>query len=388
MSGTLDTDTVVVGLGGMGSQALWHLARRGIDVVGIEQFLPGHDRGSSHGESRIIRTAYLEGAEYVPFVRAAWRQWRALEEASGERLLLRTGALMAGPSRSGAVLGSIAAAEHHGLPHQRLTRHEVEERFPQHRLRPEEEGVYEEEGGVILPEAATRTAVRLAKASGARVLTGTEVTHIAPDSDRPCVWIGHTRIRARRVVVTAGSWIPRLLPGPFGQVLRVERRVLGWFRTTDPYSPHTNGPVFARDEADGTLWYGFPSLDGRTVKIGVHAEAPGTRRPGTQWGEPVDPGAGPKEPDAADAARLGELTTALRGVEDVPERMSACMYTMTPDEHFLIGPHRDLPGLVVAGGFSGHGHKFASAVGTALADLAVDDHTALPVDMFDPHRPF
>ena len=387
MSGTLDTDTVVVGLGGMGSQALWHLARRGIDVIGIEQFLPGHDRGSSHGESRIIRTSYLEGEEYVPFVRAAWRQWRALEEASGERLLLRTGALMAGPSRSGAVFGSIAAAEHHGLPHQRLTRDEVEERFPQHRLRPGEEGVYEEEGGVLLPEAATRAAVRLAKAFGARVLTGTEVTHIVPDSDRPCVWTGHTRIRARRVVVTAGSWIPRLLPGPFDQVLRVERRVLGWFRTTDPSSRHTNGPVFARNEADGTLWYGFPSLDGRTVKIGVHAEAPGTRRPGTQWGEPVDPRVGPKEPDTADAARLGELAAALRGVEDVPERMSVCMYTMTPDEHFLIGPHRDLPGLVVAGGFSGHGHKFASAVGAALADLAVDDHTALPVDMFDPHRP-
>lgn len=387
MSDTLDTDTVVVGLGGMGSQALWHLTRRGTDTVGVEQFLPGHDQGSSHGESRIIRTAYLEGEEYVPFVHAAWREWRALEEVSGERLLLRTGALMAGPSRSGAVAGSIAAAEHHGLPHRRLTRTEVEERFPQHRLRPGEEGVYEEEGGVLLPEAATRAAVRLAEASGARVLTGTEVTRIVPDTERPCVWVGPTRIRARRVVVTAGSWLPKLLPEPFGPALRVERRVLGWFRTTEPSSPHTTGPVFARDETDGTLWYGFPSLDGRTVKIGVHAEPPGTRRPGAQWGEPVDPMVGPREPDAADAARLGELTAALRGVENVPERMAACTYTMTPDEHFLIGAHRALPGLVVAGGFSGHGYKFASAVGAALADLAVEGGTALPVGMFDPHRP-
>src|SRR5699024_6861429 len=184
-------------------------------------------------------------------------------------------------------------AEHHGLPHQRLTRDEVEERFPQHRLRPGEEGVYEEGGGVLLPEAATRAAVRLAKAFGARVLTGTEVTHIVPDSDRPCVWTGHTRIRARRVVVTAGSWIPRSLPWPFDQVLRLERRFRGWFRTTDPSSRHPHVPVFARNQADRTLWYRFPSLDGRTVKFGVHAEPLGTRRPGTTWGELVVSRVGP-----------------------------------------------------------------------------------------------
>ncbi|MEU0490409.1 N-methyl-L-tryptophan oxidase [Nocardiopsis sp. NPDC006139] len=389
MANPVETDTVVVGLGAMGAQTLWRLARQGVDAVGIERFAPGHDRGSSHGESRIIRTAYLEGEEYVPFVRAAWRAWAELEEASGERLVHRTGALMLGAPDSAAVAGSLAAAVRHGLAVEHLTGAVLAERFPQHAVRPGEEGVFEEEGGAVLPEAAILAAVRLARAHGARVMTGTAVTRIEPDPDRPRVFAGDTEIRARRVVVTAGAWLPTLLPSlaGLGGGIRVERRVLGWFRLTGDAPPHAAGPVFARDEPDGTLWYGFPSLDGRTVKIGVHAEAPGApRRPGAQWGEPVDPDAGPRAPDADDARRLGELTAGLRGVEPLPERMAACMYTMTSDEHFVIGRHRDLPGLVVAGGFSGHGYKFASAVGTALADLARDGATAVPVSMFDPHR--
>ncbi|MFW6639340.1 N-methyl-L-tryptophan oxidase [Nocardiopsis algeriensis] len=388
MAEHIETDTVVVGLGAMGAQALWQLARSGVDAVGVEQYSPGHSRGSSHGESRIIRTAYLEGAEYVPFVHAAWRAWADLEEASGSCLVLRTGALVLGAPGSAAVAGTLTAAGHHGLAHSRLSGQELAERFPQHAVRPGEEGVFEEEGGVVLPEAAITTALRLARAAGAEVLTGTRVTRIEPDPDRPRVLAGDTEIRARRVVVTAGAWLPQLLPDAMAPVrMRVERRVLGWFRTTQDPSPHAGGPVFARDEPDGTTWYGFPSLDGRTVKIGIHAEAPGSGdRPGAQWGEPVDPDAGPREPDGADARRLAELAAGLRGVEELPERMAPCMYTMTPDEHFVIGLRRDLPGLVLAGGFSGHGYKFASAVGEALSDLARHGRTDLPIGMFDPHR--
>lgn len=390
LAGHVDVDTVVVGLGAMGAQALWRLARRGVDVMGVEQFVPGHDHGSSHGESRIIRTAYLEGADYVPFVKEAWRAWAELEEAAGAELVVRSGALMLGPPDSAAVLGSIAAAQAHGLAYRRLSRADLTELHPQHAVRPGEVGVFEEAGGAVRPEAAIRAAVRLAGEAGARVATGTAVTRIEPGPDRPRLWVGETEIRARRVVVTAGAWLARLLPGMagLGGGLRVERRVLGWFRVTDP-SLHPSGaaPVFARDESDGTLWYGFPSLDGgRTVKIGIHSEAPGADNEGAQWGEPVDPDAGPRPPDAADGHRLGALAAGLRGVDHTPERMASCMYTMTPDEHFLIGHREDLPGLVLAGGFSGHGFKFSSAVGVALADLAQHGTTAMPISMFDPHR--
>jgi sarcosine oxidase len=391
----VDTDTVVVGLGAMGSQALWRLARAGVDVIGVEQFSPGHDRGSSHGESRIIRTAYLEGAEYVPFVQAAWRAWAELEEASGSRLVVRSGALMLGRAASNAISGSIAAAEQHGLACEQLSPAALAERHPRHAVRSDEVGVFEEAAGVVLPEASILAAVRLARQAGARVWANQPVTGIEPDPDRPRVRVGDTEIRARRVIVCAGAWLPQLLPATagLGGGVRVERRVLGWFRITEP-APSTARPepVFARDEPDGTLWYGFPSMDGgRTVKIGVHAESPGVRAaslrpPGAQWGEPVNPDAGPRPPDAADARRLGELAAGLRGVAPLPERMASCMYTMTPDEHFLIGRRDELPGLVLAGGFSGHGFKFASAVGQALADLAREGRTDLPVGMFDPHR--
>lgn len=395
MNERLDTDTVVVGLGAMGSQALWRLARDGVDVIGVEQFAPGHARGSSHGESRIIRTAYLEGAEYVPFVHAAWRAWDELQESAQERLVVRSGAVMLGSTDSEAIRGSTLAARRHGLDYEHLSAPELAERHPRHLMRPDEVGVFEEAAGVVLPEAAILAAVRLARQAGARLLTHRAVTRIEPDPDRPRVWIGDTEIRARRVIVTAGAWLPRLLPdltGPAGD-LRVERRVLGWFPITDPLPGGTDPePVFARDEPDGTLWYGFPSLDdGRTLKIGIHAESAATRaadvrRPGAQWGEPVDPDVGPRPPDEEDARRLGELAAGLRGVGPSPEHMASCMYTMTADEHFVIGHHDELPGLVLAGGFSGHGFKFASAVGVALADLARTGRTDLPIAMFDPHR--
>lgn len=393
MSPRLDTDTVVVGLGAMGSQALWRLARNGVDAIGVERFSPGHDRGSSHGESRIIRTAYLEGSEYVPLVRAAWRAWDELQEAAGTELVVRTGALMLGRPESPAIAGSVTAAERHGLSYARLSPADLAELHPRHRVRHDEEGVFEEAAGVVLPERAVLAAVNEARRAGARVLTGRTVTRIEPDPDRPRVWIGDTEIRARRVIVTVGAWLTRLLPGlaDLGGGIRVERRVLGWFPITDPLSASLE-PVFARDEADGTLWYGFPSMDGgRTLKIGIHAEGPETRapegrRPGSQWGEPVAPDVGPRPPDAADARRLGALVAGLRGVAPTPERTVSCMYTMTSDEHFLIGRHDELPGLVLAGGFSGHGFKFASAVGEALADLAGEGRTDLPIGMFDPHR--
>ncbi|QRN81716.1 MAG: FAD-dependent oxidoreductase, partial [Nocardiopsis sp. BM-2018] len=187
---TAYADTVVVGLGAMGSQALWRLARDGVDVIGVEQFSPGHDRGSSHGESRIIRTAYLEGAEYVPFVQAAWRAWAELEEAAGSPLVIRSGALMLGRPDSGAISGSIAAAEHHGLAHEHLSPTALAERHPRHVTRPDEVGVFEDAAGVVLPEASILAAVRLARQAGARVWTHQAVTRVEPDPDSPRVRVG------------------------------------------------------------------------------------------------------------------------------------------------------------------------------------------------------
>ncbi|MGI5120570.1 N-methyl-L-tryptophan oxidase [Marinactinospora thermotolerans] len=378
-------DVVVVGLGAMGAQTLWRLARRGVDVLGVERFEPGHAHGSSHGESRIIRTAYLEGADYVPLALGAWEAWAELSAETGAELVTRCGGLVLGRAHDPSVAGTLASARARGLRHERLDAAELSRRFPRHLLEADQVGVFEEAAGVVRPEAAIRAAVDAARAAGARVRTGCAVTRIVPDPDRPRVVVGDTEIRARHVVVTAGAWTSRLLPD-LAAPLHVERRVLAWFPVDDPaaFTPD-RFPVFIRDEPDGTTWYGFPSLDGATVKIAVHADA--AAGPGAQRGEPADPDEGPRRPDAADAARMRLLAERIRGLGGDPVRMSACMYTMTPDEHFVIGSRPHLPGLTVAAGFSGHGYKFASIIGVALADLAETGRTSLPIGLFDPARP-
>ena len=373
-------DVVVVGLGAMGSHALWRLAKRGVRVVGIEQFSPGHDRGSSHGESRIIRTAYAEGPGYVPLVLHAWRLWDELEAESGQRLLERCGGLMLGTPESPVVRGALVSAEEHGLRHELLSSDELRKRFPQHRVDDETVGFYEAGAGVIRPELGVVEAVRAARAAGAEVLAGERVLEVLPDPDRPAVRLADRTIAARHVVVAGGAWMAALVP-TLAPRLRVVRRVQAWWQATTPvsFSPRSF-PVFVRNAAGGAgAWYGCPSLDASTVKVALH-----------DWegiDEPVDPEAGPRPPDDADADALsGIVSRTLPDLRAWPVRMVACMYTLTPDQHFAVGRRRELPGLTLLAGFSGHGYKFAPVVGEAAAQLALDGATDLPVEPFDPHR--
>lgn len=374
----MDADVIVAGLGAMGSQALWRLARRGVRVIGVEQFSPGHDRGASHGESRIIRSAYAEGAAYVPLIRRAWELWRELERVSEQALVERTGGLMIGAPGSEIVAGSLASAETHGLGYELLTPDELRRRFPQHRVADGLAGLYEEAAGVVRPEAAVRAAVRTAVSLGAEVRTGAVVTEVVADPDRPGVRLGGELLTARHLVVALGSWLPRLVPGVAGQLAPV-RRVMGWFRPADAavFAP-AKFPIFVRED-ERFAWYGFPSMDRETVKVALHQ--------GPDLDEPVDPAAGPRPPDETDAARLAEVVSgALPGLRTDPVRMKECTYTKTPDEHFLVGRRPELPGLTLLGGFSGHGFKFAPALGEVAAQLALTGRTDLPIEIFDPLR--
>lgn len=377
---TSSTDVVVVGLGVMGSQALWRLARRGVRATGIEQFAPGHSRGSSHGESRIIRTAYAEGAGYVPLVLHAWRLWDELEGETGTRLLDRCGGLMLGMPSSPMVRGASASASGHGLHHELLSSAELRERFPQHRVADQEVGFYEAAAGVVRPERAVLQAVRAARAAGAEVLESETVREIVPDPDRPVVRLADRTLLARHVVVAAGAWLPRLAP-TLDLPLRVVRRVQVWFeaRSPEPFST-ARFPIFVRNDHSGErAWYGCPSLDGATVKVALH-EWPGID-------EPVDPVAGPRPPDRADAELVAAIVEAtLPGLRPRAARMTSCTYALTPDRHFIVGQRRDLPGLTLLAGFSGHGFKFAPVLGEVAAQLALTGATDLPVELFDPHR--
>jgi sarcosine oxidase len=370
-----DTDVIVVGVGSMGSMTLWRLARRGIAAIGIEQFEPGHDRGSGHGESRIIRTAYYEGPDYVPLVRSAYGLWRELEAETGTHLLTMTGAIMIGHPRDELLAGVLRSIREHGLEHDLLDRAETHRLYPQHRLLPSEMAVVEREAGFLFPELAIRTATSRATALGAGLLTGTRVTSMVLDRGMVTVVAGGEAYRARRAVVSVGPWLGKLLP-ELRLPIRVERQLQAWFpaKRLEDFLP-ARFPVFMHERA-GTYLYGLPSLDGRTVKVAVHHQ-----------GRDADPDALLREAEEAELSPLSAMVEdRLRGLVPRPSRLSVCMYDNTPDIHFIVGRHPSAENVIVLGGFSGHGFKFAPVIGDAATDLVLDGSTGYPIAGFDPTR--
>ncbi len=372
----MDADVVVVGVGAMGSMAAWRLAARGARVLAFDQFEPPHDRGSSHGESRIIRTAYSEGPDYVPLVLRSFALWRQLEEESGASLLTMTGDLMIGTRATSVVTGALASATAYGLAHEVLDAAEITRRYPQYRLAPGEMAVYEEDAGFLRPEDAVAAAVGQAEALGATVRRRAPVEGIAADGAGVEVVAAGRAYRARHVVVSVGSWLGRLLPG-LRLPLQVERQVVAWFPvdTPDLYTPR-RFPVFLWELDSGRQYYGFPSLDGATMKMAVHHE-----------GATVDPDTIDRTIGPGDLEPLYEhIRTRMSGVVPAAARAQVCMYTNTPDEHFLVGPPPGLPSVTLLGGYSGHGFKFAPVMGEIAADLALDGGTRHPIGLFAPDR--
>jgi len=372
-------DCAVVGLGAMGSATLWRLARRGARVAGVDRFAPPHDRGSSHGESRIIRSAYFEDPAYLPLVRRAFALWRELEAETGETVLTLTGAAMIGPADSPLLNGSLRTAQVHHLDHELLDGKHARQALPQHRLDEGDVALVERDGGVLSPEGGVAAMLRAARQHGAQVMTGRTVERITPRlaGGVRVHLAGADPIDARHAVICAGPWTQRLLPD-LPVPLRVERQVAAWFPVEDPapFRPHAF-PVFIRWLAGDRYVYGFPTLDGATLKLAVHHE-------GTLVD---DPDAVPRAITEPDLQPLRDYAASrLRGVESNPVRAITCMYTNTPDEHFVIDAVPDLPGATLVSACSGHGFKFAPAVGEAAADLALDGATAAPVAPFSLRR--
>lgn len=369
-------DVIVLGLGGMGSATAAHLAARGTSVLGLEQFGPAHDRGSSHGESRMIRQAYFEGAAYVPLLLHAYALWDDLER-DDPGLFRRTGGLMIGKQGSSTVEGSAASARAHGLEHDLLDAAALRARFPA--LRPDDDDIalYEAAAGYVRPERAVSAQLARAARAGAELRFDEPVLGWTADGSGVSVTTAAGTYRADRLVVTAGAWAPHLL-ADLALPLVVERQVLYWFRPARPalFTPEAF-PVFIWEQPDGLQLYGFPRLDGRAeVKVSFFRRG------------------GPADPDRLDreihAEEIGVITDALRG--RVPDaageylRGAACMYTTTPDEDFVIALHPEHANVSVAAGFSGHGFKFTPVVGEVLADLATEGSTAHPIGLFAPAR--
>lgn len=355
----------------MGSMAAWRLARRGAKVVALEQFEPGHDRGSGHGESRIIRTAYFEGPDYVPLVREAFTLWRQLEAETGESLLTMTGGLMIGREDTALVRGVLRSVREHGLAHRILGANEVRQAYPQLGVRDDEIAVFEEAAGLLRPELAIRTAARRATELGAQILTGSPVEALDARGGLLRLRAGGGRLESRRGVVCAGAWSPTLLPG-LRLPIRVQRKVLTWFEAEDPPLFATGRfPIFIW-ERQGLQWYGVPSLDSRTVKVSLHG-----------GGQDAEPDTLDRAPRADDFEPISSVVAeTIRGLRPEVARAEVCMYSLTPDEHFIVDRMPDAAGVVLLAGFSGHGFKFAPVLGEVAADLCLTGATERGIEGF------
>ena len=365
-------DTIVVGIGGMGSATLWQLARRGQRVLGLERFDLGHAMGSSHGVNRIIRLAYFEHPDYVPLLRRAYELWRETERLAGEQLLFVTGGLDAGLENGRVVQGSLAACREHDLPHEMLTSAEITRRFPGYRLPAHYAAVYQPEGGFVASERAILAHASLATAAGAELHGREKVVGIEPGNGRVTVVTDRGRYEAGRVVVSAGAWISDLIPG-LRKAAVPERQVLGWFQPRNPalFTPDVF-PVSNLLTEFGHF-YQFPSWGIPGFKIGRY----------NHLREQGHADVLSREPTAADETVLREAIRALFPEADGPTlRLAACLFTNTPDEHFVIDSLPGHPEVIVASPCSGHGFKFASVIGEVLADLATTGTSRMNLDLF------
>lgn len=365
-------DAVVIGVGGMGSAACYHLARRGRRVLGLDRFDVPHAMGSSHGVTRIIRLAYYEHPSYVPLLRRAYDLWRELEAGFGKRLLQRTGSIDAGPPDDRVFAGSLASCRAHGLPHEVLTSVELTRRFPGYRLPAEYLALLQPDGGFVTPERAIVAHVAGAQAAGAEIRARERVLGWEPAGDGVRVVTDRGRYRAATLIVCAGSWVGKLVPA-LAAVARPERQVLGWFQPRQPalFAPE-RFPVFNLAVPEGR-YYGLPVWDVPGFKIGRYGHL----------GEKVDADAFEREADEADEAVLRRVTARYFPDADGPTMaLRTCLFTTTPDEHFVIDRLPEVPSVVVASPCSGHGFKFCSVIGEVLADLAERGETRHEIGLF------
>jgi sarcosine oxidase len=370
-------DVAVVGLGAMGSAALWRLASRGASVVGFERFEPGHAFGSSHGATRIFRAAYFEDTRYVPLLLAALEWWRRLELESARELLAQIGCVMIGPPDGPLFSGSLKSVEEHRLPHRILDRAAMAASYPQHKLATGDVAILDELAGVLRAEESIRACIALAQDRGASVHNRALVQRIEPGSTHVDIALDGQTVRVRHAVVCAGPWLPDLMSIP-GCELEIERQVITWFRSASPdeFSPD-RFPAFVRELADGTIGFGIPDMGDGLIKVGIHHGD----------GEIVRPDSMDRSVQRRDYETTESFAAAyLDGLLPSVAKATVCLYTNSPDSHFVIGQIPGVPNVTIVSPCSGHGFKFAPLIGEIAADLALNGGTDHAIDMFAPNR--
>lgn len=373
---TIDGDIAIVGLGSMGSFAFWQLAKLGVNVIGFDRYQPGHDQGAGHGETRIFRTAYGEGVEYVPLLQEARKLWRELEAETDTELYIENGGTMFGAKDDSFIQTVQKSVDQFNLPHKTMTGTEAKQAYPQIAFRENQIAVFENLAGFVKPELAIQTAVARGEQLGGKSFTDTEVTKIESDENGVTIISHDKTYRVKHVIVSSGGWTSSLVPQAKLPV-QLERQVLVWYNAKNPekFTPN-KFPIFSRMK-DGIGFYGFPSIDGETVKVALH-------HGGEYINHPNEVDRDIHESDLAPVTAL--VKEYLPDLIPEPVKAKTCFYTNTPDEHFVLGPVPNDPNITLLGPMAGHGFKFAPIMGKIAAQLATGETPAFQISMFDPSR--
>jgi sarcosine oxidase len=356
----------------MGSAAAYRLSERGGRVLGLDRFHPPHELGSSHGLTRIIREAYFEHPLYVPLVQRAYQLWADLEERAGRRLLLQTGGVMIGRREGVLVSGALRSAREHGLAHELLSAAELRRRWPA--FEPEEEmvGVWETRAGILYPELVIRTHLELAAKLGATLRFDEPMLNWETDGEGVRVTTAAGSWKAARLLLTTGAWMGASV-GDLRLPLTVERQVLAWFEPralAEAFKPQSC-PIHLWEYEPGRFFYGFPDL-GDGVKVAIHHQ-----------GENTNPDEIRREVGTEDIEALRQVMRRFLPAADGPLRSaSVCMYTNSPDEHFILDRHPAHRQVLIASPCSGHGFKFSPVIGELAADLLEERVPGFDLSLF------
>jgi sarcosine oxidase len=381
-----NVDTIILGLGAMGSAAIYQLAKRGHRVLGIDQFSPPHHYGSSHGETRIIRQAIGEGEEYVPLALRSYELWREIEREAGQELLVITGGLILESQQSNSTMHgrrnflaqTIQCATRFNIRHEILEPQDIRKRYPQFAVT-NEFGYFESETGYLRPELCIQAQLHLAKRHGAKLQTNEKVLSIHPDRfNRVMVKTDRAAYGADKLIIAAGSWVTQFLDLSYAQYFRVYRQVMFWFKIqNDLQNQFLPGkfPIFiwVFEIGGETVFYGFPSLDGKTIKIASEQYANVTT-PERVDREITD--------DEKNTMYKDYLLGRLPGITNACDQAASCLYTTTPDFNFVIDFYPGQPQVIIASPCSGHGFKHSAAVGEVLAELVLGGKSKIDISSF------
>lgn len=354
-----DFDIIIIGAGAFGSSTAYYLSKTGKKVLVLDRFKPPHDKGSSHGQTRVIREAYFENPIYVPLLQRSYQLWSNLEMASGKELLIKTGGLMLGKRDSHVVTGTLESARINNLTCELLNEREVKNKFPAFHPTDQTYGVYEKNAGILFPERCIETYLSLAQGEKTTFNFEEIVTKVEHDSTEITVVTNKSIYTSHKIIISTGSWINELI-ADLNIPLQVSRQVLFWFKLNNVDTTHysmPNFPIYIWNTDNNEHFYGFPDL-GNGFKIALHDK-----------GENTDPNKLNREVRIDEISKMKSLIKLYFNAESTYINSSVCMYTNTPDDDFIIDYHPSNKNIIIASPCSGHGFKFSSVVGELISDM-------------------